>query len=256
MRIALIQLDVTWLDVKANHARAARLLTHAAHAGARLAILPEMFSSGFSVDGNLVAQPKGGITDAWLAATARAHGFHILAGVPTLGEEKPTNDAVLVSPEGEIARYSKIHPFSFAGEDLSYTAGTRVLTVTIEGVRVTPFVCYDLRFPEPFRLAADDTDLYAVIASWPDRRREHWKTLLRARAIENLAYVAGVNRVGEGDGLKHAGDSALLSPWGETLVGGAEEEAVLIGEVDPARVAEARARFPVLRDRRPAAYTR
>ena len=97
--------------------------------------------------------------------------------------------------------------------------------MTVDGVRVTPFVCYDLRFPEPFRLAADDTDLFAVVANWPEARREHWRTLLRARAIENHCYVAGVNRVGDGGKLHYAGDSAVISPWGEVLAEGAAEEA-------------------------------
>ena len=120
------------------------------------------------------------------------------------------------------------------------------MTVPIEGVRVTPFVCYDLRFPEPFRLRRRDTDLFAVVANWPEARREHWRTLLRARAIENQCYVAGVNRVGEGGGLHYAGDSAVVSPWGEVLVEGGPEEAVLFADVDPAVVRDARAKFPAL----------
>ena len=108
-------------------------------------------------------------------------------------------------------------------------AGDRVVTWDVEGVRVTPLVCYDLRFPEPFRLAAEETDLFAVIANWPDRRRAHWKGLLLARAVENLAYVAGVNRVGEGNGQTYLGDSALVGPWGEALVTAEGQEAVLLG---------------------------
>ena len=178
----------------------------------------------------------------------------ILAGVArTPG---PHNVAMLVSPTGEVRRYTKIHPFSFAREHEHYAPGDRVCTWTVEGVRITPFICYDLRFPEPFRLAADDTDVYVVIANWPERRRAHWQALLRARAIENLAYVVGVNRVGEGGGLRYAGDSAAHSPWGETLVSAAEHEAVLVVEVDPAVVASAREGFPVLGDRRPDAYRR
>jgi len=254
--IALLQLEMAWEDPKANHASAARLLTRAAQAGARLAILPEMFATGFSMRPERIAQEAGGMTETWLVSMARGLGLHILAGVAETAAPLPENRALLVSPEGSIARYAKIHPFSFSGEDEHYGPGARVVTCEVEGVRVTPLICYDLRFPEPFRLAADDTDLYAVIANWPERRRGHWQTLLKARAIENLAYVAGVNRVGEGDNLRYLGDSALLSPWGETLVGAAEDETVLIGEVDPAKVSEARAKFPVLADRRPESYTR
>ena len=155
-----------------------------------------------------------------------------------------------------MTRYAKIHPFSFAGEHREYAAGDRVVTADVEGVRVTPFVCYDLRFPEPFRLAAAGTDLYAVVANWPQERREHWRLLLRARAVENQAYVAGVNRVGDGGRLHYDGESALISPSGETLAEGDDQERVLLCDVDAKRVAETRARFPFLDDRRPDAYRR
>ena len=121
---------------------------------------------------------------------------------------------------------------------------------------MTPFVCYDLRFPEPFRLAAAETDLFAVVANWPDARREAWRTLLRARAIENLCYVAGVNRVGAGGGLRYAGDSALISPFGDVVIEGSDDEAVLVCEVDANAARDARAKFPALDDRRPEAYRR
>jgi predicted amidohydrolase len=164
--------------------------------------------------------------------------------------------ALLVSPQGAVTRYAKIHPFSYAGEHEHYAAGERVVTADVEGLRVTPFVCYDLRFPEPFRLAAPETDLFAVVANWPDERREHWRTLLRARAIENQAYVAGVNRVGDGGRLHYTGDSAVLSPLGETLTEGADKMMVLFADVDPGSVQKLRSRFPALNDRRPDAYRR
>ncbi len=206
MKIALLQLDLAWEDVQANHARAASRLKEAADRGARLAILPEMFPTGFSMDAARIAQPPGGPTETWLRALAPNLGISILAGVCETGPERPLNDALLASPDGEVRRYTKIHPFSFSGEDRVMGSGEIVVTWDVEGVRLTPFICYDLRFPEPFRLTAESTDLYAVIANWPERRRLHWQTLLRARAIENLAYVAGVNRVGEGDGVPYAGD--------------------------------------------------
>ena len=158
--------------------------------------------------------------------------------------------ALLVGPDGHVRRYTKLHPFSFAGEHEHYAAGEQVESWVVDGVRITPFICYDLRFPEVFRQTVDRTDLYVVIANWPERRRAHWQALLLARAIEDQAYVAGVNRVGDGGGLHYSGDSALISPWGERLVAAAEAEAVLVGTVDPAVVAAARAQFPVLRDRR------
>lgn len=256
MRVALLQLDLVWEDIPANHGRAAKKLKEAADHGARLAILPEMFPTGFSMDIPKMAQAPGGATETWLRGLATGLDLWILAGVAEAGTPHPRNNALLASPEGDVQRYTKIHPFSFSGEHKVMASGNRVVTWDVEGVRVTPFICYDLRFPEPFRMLADETDLYVVIANWPDRRRAHWQTLVRARAVENLAYVAAVNRVGDGGGLHYSGDSALVSPWGETLVSAAEEEALLIGEVEPARVADARAKFPVLSDRKPDAYVR
>ena len=256
MRVALVQMDLAWEDVAENHRRARARLQEAARRGASLALLPEMFCTGFSMESEKIAQPAGGPSETFLRATARELGISILASLPEAGAPRPRNMAVLAGPDGSVARYAKIHPFSFGGEHRVYTGGDRIVTVPVAGARVTPFVCYDLRFPEPFRLAADDTDLFAVVANWPEARREHWRTLLRARAIENLCYVAGVNRVGEGGGLRYAGDSAVISPWGDVLAEGDASEAVLLAEVDPAVVRDARAKFPALRDRRPEAYRR
>jgi len=257
MRIALVQFDIAWEDVAENHRRVAERLERAAREGARLALLPEMFPTGFSMDASRIAQPPGGPTESFLREQAAARALWIIGSIPEAGGDgRPRNTALVVSPRGDVVRYEKIHPFTYAGEHRHYAAGERVVTVAIEGVRVTPFVCYDLRFPEPFRFAAKETDLFAVVANWPDARREHWRTLLRARAIENLAYVAGLNRVGEGGKLRYAGDSALVDPWGETLVEGDATDRVLFGDVDPARVADARAKFPVLDDVRKEAYRR
>ena len=256
MRVALLQMDLAWEDVAENHRRAAKLLAQAKEGGAALAVLPEMFSTGFSMDAGRIAQPPGGASETFLREQARELGLWILASVPERGESNPRNMAMLASPHGAVVKYAKIHPFSFAGEDRVYTAGDRVVTADVEGVRVTPLVCYDLRFPEPFRVAAGDTDLFVVVANWPDQRREHWRTLLRARAIENQAYVVGVNRAGHGNGLTYAGDSAAIAPLGETLAEADAREQVVFADVDPEVVKKLRARFPALEDRRPFAYRR
>ena len=256
MRIALVQMDLAWEDVDENHRRARLHLEEAQRRGARLALLPEMFCTGFSMRANRIAQPPGGPSETFLRETARELSLWILASIPEAGEPRPRNMAILAAPDGSVTRYAKIHPFTFGGEHRVYTGGDRVVTVPVEDLRVTPLVCYDLRFPEPFRLAAADTDLFAVVANWPEPRREAWRTLPRARAIENLCYVAGVNRVGEGGGLRYAGDSAVISPWGEVLVEGTDAEEVLVCDVDPGVVRDARAKFPALDDRRPEAYRR
>jgi predicted amidohydrolase len=255
MRAALVQMNIAWEDWPASHAIAAAHLKRAADAGADLAILPEMFATGFSMNAAKIAQAPGGPTEQWLRGKSRELSLHLIAGVAETARPLPVNNALLVSPEGDVKRYSKIHPFSLVGEERHFGGGNGVVTWEIAGARVTPLVCYDLRFPEPFRLAADGTDAYAVIANWPDRRRPAWQTLLRARAIENQAFVLGVNRVGEdGDGIHFSGDSAAISPWGETLASAAEIETVLVVDVDPKDVADARAKFTALADRRGAAY--
>jgi predicted amidohydrolase len=256
VKIALVQMDLAWEDVAENHRRARTRLEDAKRRGATLALLPEMFCTGFSMESERIAQAPGGPSETFLRAAAKELGLWILASIPEAGSPKPRNMAILASPDGSAQRYAKIHPFTFGGEHRVYTGGDRVVTAAIDGVRVTPFVCYDLRFPEPFRLAADETDLFALVANWPEARREHWRTLLRARAIENLCYVAGVNRVGEGGNLRYAGDSAVISPWGEVLAEGDASDSVLIADVDPAVVRDARAKFPALSDRRPEAYRR
>ena len=256
MKIALIQFDIEWEDPAANHRRAGKLLEEAAERGSRVAVLPEMFSTGFSMNTRRIAQPPGGSSEAFLKKTAGALGLWILASIPEDGIPAPRNTALIVSPKGEVTRYSKIHPFTFGEEDLHYAPGERIVTVNIRGTRLTPFICYDLRFPEPFRFAAADTDVFVVMANWPEPRRDHWKTLLRARAIENQAYVVGVNRVGEGGGQMYAGDSAAVSPVGETLAQVSRTESVLVCEIDPEFVAQVRKSFPVLDDRRPQAYRR
>ncbi len=251
MRVAAVQLDIVWEDAPANFRRAEARIQEAAAAGAALVVLPELFACGFTMHSARVAEAPGGPTETFLADVARGLGIHVLAGVPLrLDDGLPRNCAVLVAPDGEVRRAGKLHAFSFAGESEHYATGDEVHTWSVGGLRITPLVCYDLRFVEPFRLVADETDAFVVIANWPERRRAHWQTLLRARAIETQAYVVGVNRCGDGDGLHYAGDSAIVSPWGETQAGGAEVEAVYVAEVNPAVVASARASFPALADRK------
>jgi predicted amidohydrolase len=156
----------------------------------------------------------------------------------------------LCDPKGQTHRYRKIHPFTFAREHEHYDAGDEFLTVEVEGVRTTFFVCYDLRFADEFWQTATRTDCYVVVANWPERRRHHWSVLLQARAIENQAYVVGINRVGKGGDLDYQGDSAVIDPFGSVIAAASTDETMLLAEVSAERVADARARFPVLPDRR------
>lgn len=254
MIVAALQIDTAWEDPPENLRRADELAERAAGAGARLVALPEMFATGFSMAADRVAAHADEIRDG-LAEIAMRHGVWAIGGYAEPGEPRPRNACSLIDPTGvERLRYHKIHPFSLAGEHEHYTGGDALPTADVEGLRITPLICYDLRFPEPFRAAAERTDLFVVIANWPTARREAWRTLLRARAIENQAFALGVNRVGEGDGLVYSGDSALIDPYGETLADAAERPGILVGEASAEAVAEARARFGFLADRRAGVY--
>jgi predicted amidohydrolase len=253
MIVAALQTSIVWEDPQANFTRLRPKLAEAAAVGARLIVLPEMFSYGFSMNTAAIAEPFDGPSVSFLAEQARDLGVWICGSVPEFPSaeaERPANTLVLVGPNGERHRYRKRHPFSFANEHVYYIAGDADLTVELEGVRVSTAICYDLRFADDFWALAEGTDLYVVVANWPTRRREHWQTLLRARAIENQAWVIGLNRVGEGGGIDYSGDSMIIDPWGEVVCSASRDETMLLANVDPERVREARTKFPVLQDRR------
>ena len=252
MRIAAVQHDIVWEDRDANFARLAPQVARAVGAGADLVLLTETFSTGFSMTTG-IGEPEGGPSARFLAEQAAEHGVWVGGTCPEIaaGEELPYNSFVLAGPDGTTHRYRKLHPFTHAGEHERFRAGEKPVTVEIGGLRVTPFVCYDLRFADVFWTAAPGTDVYLVPANWPSPRRLHWQTLLQARAIENQAYVVGCNRVGTaGDGTEHAGDSRIVSPMGELLATAAEVETIVLADVDAAEVTATRDRLRFLPDRR------
>ena len=250
LRVAAVQHDIAWEDAEQTCARVAKLVVEGARAGARLVVLPEMFATGFSMRPERIAEDEGGPVERFLVDQAREHDLYLLGSIAQRGGDgRFRNNAVLARPDATVERYAKIHPFSYAGEHERYAAGDRFLTADVEGVRTSVFVCYDLRFADTFWKVTDGTDLYAVVANWPAARRVHWQTLLQARAIENQAYVVGVNRVGTGDDLDYAGDSRVVDPMGEVLAAAAATETVLVVDVDPGLVASTRARFPFMADR-------
>ena len=254
MKVAGLQTDIAWEDPAENFRRASAMARQAAKQGARLIVLPEMFATGFTMDAVAAATPEEE-TRAFLTGLAKDLHVTVAGGFVAAGEGLPQNTCAIFDPDGEeLATYVKIHPFSLAGENEHYAGGERLATVLVEGVRVTPVICYDLRFPELFRAAADQTDLFLVIANWPERRSDAWRVLLKARAMENQVFVLGVNRVGEGGGQPHRGDSALLDPFGRAIDEASHKPAVVVGEVEPAAVTEAREHFGFLRDRRPDVY--
>lgn len=252
IELAAIQHDIVWETPAETMALVRPLILDAADEGAELISLTEMWSCGFSMNTAVVAEAPDGPTASFMHEMAAETGCWIAGSVPehTDGYDRPTNRFVLAGPDGEDHRYSKTKPFSFAGETRHYAAGEPVAPIEVHGVRITPFICYDLRFADLFWDAAADTDLYLVPANWPGVRREHWMALLRARAIENQAYVVGVNRVGSGDGLDYTGDSRIIDPLGEVVgEGPAGEVTTLRAAIDAAHVADVRNRFRFMADR-------
>ena len=251
MKLAAIQHDISWEDPESTRKRLVPLIAQAASAEARLIAVTEMYATGFSMRPERVAEEEGGPNEQFLIDQAGEHGVWLVGSIAQWAPSgRARNVAVLAAPDGTVYRYAKIHPFSYAGEHEHYEAGTEFLTVDIEGLRTSIFVCYDLRFADEFWALAADTDLYVVVANWPEPRREHWRTLLRARAIENQAYVLGVNRVGAAKDLNHTGDSAIVDPLGRTLAEASMGEAVLVADAASEQVAQVRESLPFMRDRR------
>jgi predicted amidohydrolase len=252
MRFAVVQHDIVWEDRTANFARLAPMVARAAGAGAEFVLLSETFSTGFTMTPGM-GEPEGGPSAQFLQERAAEHGVWVAGSCPEVAPDGdlPYNSFVLAGPDGTVHRYRKLHPFTHGGEHERFRAGEKPVTVEVGGLRVTPFVCYDLRFADVFWSAALDTDVYLVTANWPAARRLHWQALLQARAIENQAYVVACNRVGTaGDGTGHTGDSRIVSPMGELLATAAGTETVLVADVDPAEVTATRERLRFLADRR------
>lgn len=257
MRIAALQHDIVWMDRDANFARLDPLIGAAADGGAEMVVLSEMFSTGFAVREPNLGEPEGGPSSQFLVDQARSRGIVVGGSCPEIpadsdpDDHRPANVFVLAGPDGVIARYRKIHPFSYGGEHLLVRPGADTLTVPIGGLRVSPFVCYDVRFADSFWGLAAGTDVYLVVANWPDTRRHHWMTLLVARAIENQAYVVGVNRTGglAADRLRYVGDSMIVDPFGEVLAQADDAEGPIFADIDAEHVASVRGRFPFMDDR-------
>jgi len=252
LKVAGVQMDVAWEDRGANFEKVRKLGLRARDEGAGLLVLPEMFATGFSLNPAVTAEEPKGETPTFIGELARELGLAVVGGyVQKRRQGRGANVALAVDGRGAVlAEYAKTHLFSFMDEHLVHEAGAGPRSFTLDGVEITCFICYDLRFPELFRLVAAETRLVLVIASWPAARQRHWDLLLPARAVENQLYVVGVNRVGRGGGLDFAGGSAAYDPLGRQLSHAADAEGLILAEVDPAAVVDVRVAMPFLRDRR------
>jgi predicted amidohydrolase len=270
LSITIVQPDLVWEDKQANLRRLGERI--AVVEGAEVVVLPEMFSTGFSMRPEVFAERMDGVSVDWMREIAQKKRI-VLTGSLIIEEGgRYYNRLIWMLPNGELGYYDKRHLFAYAGEDKQYSAGGRRLIASVKGWRVNLQICYDLRFPvwarqknEP-ALAEDDQDfggpsfapsspegpeydVLVYVANWPERRAHAWKTLLQARAIENQCYVIGVNRVGEdGNGIRHVGESMLVDPMGEPLFIHSKEEIVSSHVLEKSRLDEVRSGLPFLRD--------
>lgn len=248
-----IQFDIAWENRDENHRRVRAMLERQSPAPGALVALPEMFASGFSMNVAGIAEDENRVTDRFVVDLARQFGVFVVAGVVTRASDgRGRNEAIVISPTGEsIGRYCKLHPYSPGKEKQHYCAGEEIITFKWNDFTVAPLICYDLRFPEAFRRATKrGANLMIVIASWPSPRVEHWVTLLRARAIENQAYVLGVNRCGTDPNFSYPGRSMIVDYRGEVLADAGNSNRIISAGVDAAAQAKYRADLPFLQDMR------
>ncbi|EZH79955.1 carbon-nitrogen hydrolase [Ectopseudomonas composti] len=243
LELALIQTTLVWHDPAANREHFQALLEQAR--GADLVILPEMFSTGFSMDSADLAEPEGGPSSIWLREQAQRIDAVICGSLIIQAADGSYRNRLLwACPDGSLAHYDKRHLFRMAGEHKHYSAGDQQVVFDLKGWRVRPLICYDLRFPVWSR-DASGTDLLLYTANWPGARRQHWNRLLPARAIENLCYVAAVNRVGEdGKGHGYTGDSQVLDFQGEELLMAGDGDGVFRTQLSSEALNAYRERFP------------
>jgi predicted amidohydrolase len=248
LTVTLIQTDLAWEDIDANLAMLAAKIERIA-APTDLVVLPEMFSTGFSMNARRLAEPMAGRAVAWMRRMAAAGGTTVTGSLMIQENGRYYNRLVWARPDGAIVHYDKKHLFRYAGEEQVFTAGERHMTWTLKGWRIRPFICYDLRFPVWTRNLGQAYDAALFVANWPARRSAHWQALLRARAIENQAYVIGVNRVGtDGQGLEHDGHSAVIAPTGEVLFEAVDVERSCTMELDRNLLERYRHEFPAWMD--------
>jgi predicted amidohydrolase len=254
MNVIALQFDIAWENKQANFDRVRRLLAAAAPRKDSLVVLPEMFATGFSMNADAIAEPYGGPTEQFLANLANEFGVGVVAGAAMRGRDgRARNKALIFSPEGKLlAFYAKMRTFTLGGESECYAAGTQPSVFHWRDWTISPFVCYDLRFPEIFReaTAAHQPHLFVVIANWPVKRIHHWVRLLQARAIENQAFVVGVNRVGSDPQHAYTGRSLIVDAHGEILADAGDRECSLSTELDLAALLEYRRGLPFLADMR------
>lgn len=250
MQVAVLQYDIAWEDKSANHQRMEGMLGEADLDPGAYILLPELSDTGFSMNLEAIAE-DGGRSVAWARELARERGWTIQMGHAERGPEgKGRNCATIVTPDGRAATYQKVYPMGILGEGRTYLPGHHVLIQEVGGIPVAPLICYDLRFPELFRLASvAGAEVFALGACWPIPRIEHWRSLLIARALEGQAWTLGCNRVGTDPNLEYGGTSMIVSPEGAVVAeADRSEECVLSATLDIESGRRFREQFPVIDD--------
>ncbi len=253
LNITIIQADLHWED-KAANLKMFEDRIDSIKEKAEVVVLPEMFSTGFSMNPKKLAEKMNGPSVEWMKNIA-ARNKIILTGSLIIEEEgKYYNRLIWMLPNGQYGYYDKRHLFAYATEDEHYSAGNKRLIASVKGWKINLLVCYDLRFPVWARQLNDDSgnpeyDLLIYVANWPERRVHAWKTLLQARAIENQSYVVGVNRVGDdANGHHYSGESMIIDPMGEVLYTKVNAEDVYTMSLDKTKLEEVRGKLPFLKD--------
>ncbi len=251
LTITLIQTKLYWEDKPANLAMLEKKITGISEK-TELVVLPEMFSTGFSMQPNKLAETMEGPTVAWMKQIARAKKIILTGSLIITENDRYFNRLLWVLPDGSLGYYDKRHRFAFAGEDNEYTAGNKRLIARVKGWRINLQVCYDLRFPVWARQHTSEEpeyDILLYVANWPERRIHAWKTLLTARAIENQSFVVGLNRVGDdGNGIYHSGDSMVIDPLGVVLYQKTGDEDIHTITLEKETVESVRSKFPFWKD--------
>ena len=256
MNIAIAQTKILWKDKAANLLKAKEYAIEAGKNAADILVFPEMSFTGFCMDTADIGEYDLQSVNA-VSKIAKEHSVAIGFGWVENTDGLSKNHYTIIDKSGmSILDYVKIHPFSFVNEDKYYQPGEDIAFCNISGVRMSVFICYDLRFAEPLSIAADRSELILIPANWPRTRREHFKLLLRARAIENVCYIVGVNCVGQQLDLAYAGDSCVISPQGKTLFQQYMKEGLFLYNIEGVseNVLDSREKFPVLQDRKNGIY--
>ncbi len=252
LSITLIQTNLVWENIDANLVHLEEKI-NAIAGKTELIVLPEMFSTGFSMNPEKVAEPMEGKAVAWMKRIAIAKKVILTGSLAIKEEGKYFNRLIWMLPNGQYSYYDKRHLFAFAGEDGHYTAGNKRLIAQVKGWKINLQICFDLRFPVWARQQTNggeaEYDILLYVANWPKLRNHAWKTLLAARAIENQCYVVGVNRVGnDGNNIYHSGDSMVINPLGEILYTKANEEDIYTIVLEKEPLETIRKQIPFLKD--------